>query len=156
MDETKKAETQPAKPKSWRYECRLDWKHGKSGEMFISDTKPRFMTGGGPEFGGDAANITPADMLVASLSSCVMSTFLSMAYRHGLEFTAYADEADGEMAMVDGKLRFTEVSLRPRLTIKSEEDRAKAEDMLRKACGNCAIGNSVNFPVHCMPMVAVE
>ncbi len=148
MEETKETETHKAKPRSWRYECRLDWKHNKSAELYFNDDKPRFMTGGGPEFGGDAANVTPADMLVAALSSCVMSTFISMASRAGLEFTAYEDSADGEMAMVEGALRFTHVNLRPRVTVKREEDREKCEAMLHKAHSACAVGNSVNFPVN--------
>jgi organic hydroperoxide reductase OsmC/OhrA len=155
MEETKKAE-QRTKSKCWRYECRLDWKHNKSAELYFNDDKPRIMTGGGPEFGGDAANISPADMMVAALSSCVMSTFAGMAKRHGLEFTGYEDCADGEMEVVEGTLRFTKVVLRPRVTVKAEDERAQASEIMQKACANCAIGNSVNFPVTCEPQVAVE
>jgi organic hydroperoxide reductase OsmC/OhrA len=155
MDELKKEANPHPKPRSWRYECRLSWKHGKSAELAYSDPKPRLMTGGGPEFGGDPANITPADMLLAALSSCVMSTFISMAKRHNLEFSGYEDYADGEMSVVEGKLCFTQANLRPRLTIPHEEDRAKAEEMLRKACKDCAIGNSVNFPVNAEPQVII-
>lgn len=154
MDETKKAE-QRTKSKTWRYECRLEWKHGKSAELYFNDAKPRFMTGGGPEFGGDAANISPADMLVAALSSCVMSTFAGMAARHGIEFAGYEDRADGEMEVVEGALRFTKVVLRPRVTVKGKDELTKAGEIIQKACASCAIGNSVNFPVTCEPEVYV-
>ncbi len=148
MDETKKTE-QRTKSKTWRYECRLDWKHGKSADLYFDDNKPRFMTGGGPEFGGDAANISPADLLVASLASCVMSTFAGMAARHGVEFTGYKGSADGEMTMVEGTMRFTHVNLHIHVKVKDAGDIAKAEDILHKAHANCAIANSVNFPVTC-------
>jgi organic hydroperoxide reductase OsmC/OhrA len=155
MEETKKTETQRVKSKCWRYECRLNWKHNKSAEVYFNEHKPRFMSGGGPEFGGDAANISPADLMVAALSSCVMSTFAGMAARHGIEFTGYEDCADGEMEFIDGAVRFTKVVLRPRVTVKDEDERAKAGEIMQKACANCAIGNSVNFPVTCEPEVEV-
>lgn len=155
MDETKKTE-QRMKSKTWRYECRLDWKHGKSAELYFNDAKPRFMSGGGPEFGGDAANISPADLMVAALSSCIMSTFAGMAKRHGVEFSGYEDCADGEMEVVEGTLRFTKVILRPRVKVKDEDEVAKAGEIMQKACANCAIGNSVNFPVTCEPEVVVS
>lgn len=147
MEESKKAK-QRTKSKVWRYESCLEWKRGKSAELYYNDDKPQLMTGGGPEFGGDAANISPADMLVGALSSCVMSTFVGMAARQGLEFTGYKDCAGGEMEVVEGALRFTHVNLSIKVTVKDANDIAKTEDILRKAHANCAIGNSVNFPVN--------
>jgi organic hydroperoxide reductase OsmC/OhrA len=68
---------------------------------------------------------------------------------------AYSDEAGGTMQLKDGKMRFTEVSLRPQVVIAKGGDPALAERLHEKAHEHCFIANSVNFPVTCDARVSV-
>jgi organic hydroperoxide reductase OsmC/OhrA len=76
-----------------------------------------------------------------------MLSYLALAARAGILVTAYVDEAEGTMAIKDRRMRFTDVLLKPRVTVAPGTDRAKAEALHEKAHELCFIANSVNFPV---------
>src|SRR5437763_1448156 len=62
----------------------------------------------------DAAAVDPEEAFVASLSSCHMLWFLSIAAQHGFCVDTYVDDAVGTMAKNDSrKLAITRVTLRP-------------------------------------------
>jgi organic hydroperoxide reductase OsmC/OhrA len=56
----------------------------------------------------------------------------------------------------DGSGHFTEVSLRPDMSIREAGRLAEAVELHHKAHQLCFIANSVNFPVHCTPNVKAE
>src|SRR6266481_2687869 len=61
-----------------------------------------------------AAAVDPEEAFVASLSSCHMLWFLSLAARRGLVVDGYHDEAVGVMSKdASGKPAITRVTLRP-------------------------------------------
>ena len=106
-------------------------------------------------FRGDSSRHNPEDLLVMSLSACHMLTYLAEAARAGVLVVGYADEASGTMQLKDGKMRFTEVSLRPQVLIAKGGDAALAMRLHEKAHEHCFIANSVNFPVSCDARVSV-
>lgn len=80
---------------------------------------------------------------MASVTVCVLSTFLALAERAGLALASYESEAEGRVELVDGKLQVTSVALAPRVSVKSSGDVEKAKELLAKAESNCLISNSV-------------
>ncbi len=114
--------------------------------------KPPLEGSSDPAFRGDETLHNPEDLLVAALSACHMLSYLALCTRAGIEVTAYEDQASGIMTIKDGKMRFTEVTLAPRVTIASG-DLEQAEALHEKAHGHCFIASSVNFPVLNMPTV---
>ena len=106
-------------------------------------------------FRGDSSRHNPEDLLVMSLSACHLLTYLALAARAGVHVLAYTDAADGTMQVKDGKMRFTDVSLRPQVTIAADSDPAKAEQLHHLAHEQCFVANSVNFPVTCDARVSV-
>lgn len=61
-----------------------------------------------------AAAVDPEEAFIASLSSCHMLWFLSIAAKQGYTVDTYADAANGVMAKNSaGKLAMTKVTLRP-------------------------------------------
>ena len=106
-------------------------------------------------FHGDASRHNPEDLLVVSLSACHMLTYLAEAARTGVHVVAYSDDASGTMQLQDGKMRFTEVSLRPQVVIAKGGDPAQAQHLHERAHEQCFIANSVNFPVSCDARVSV-
>lgn len=117
--------------------------------------KPELAGSSDPTFRGDAARHNPEDMLVTALSTCHMLSYLHMATVAGVVVTAYADAAEGTMTTEGDGGRFTEVVLRPLVTISAASDPAKAEAAHEAAHHACFIANSVNFPVRCEPRVVV-
>lgn len=103
-------------------------------------------------FRGDPAKHNPEDLLVAALSACHMLSYLHLCASAGIEVVAYEDQASGIMAIKDRKMRFTEVTLAPRVEI-AAGDLDQATALHEKAHALCFIASSVNFPVLNMPTV---
>ena len=107
-----------------------------------------------PAFGGDPLRVNPEQLYVASLSACQALTFLFLAARDHLLVTGYSDDAVGELAMIDGKLRMAIVKLRPQITLDPAADAAKARLLVEKAHRQCFIGNSVSAKVELEPDIS--
>jgi len=118
--------------------------------------KPHIDGSSDPAFRGDPSRWNPEELLVASLSACHKLWYLHLAAEAGVIVTAYSDSADGVMEeRADGAGRFTQVVLRPIVTVASGSDRERATALHHAAHEKCFIANSVNFPVACEPKVAV-
>jgi len=154
MDEPKRAK--PArKSKSFHYHVELKWLKGRRAELNLGEEKPMLVVGSPVEFKGEPGNISPEDMLVSAIAVCQMGTFLAFAAHKGFEFIAYKDSAEGVMEVIERKLRFTRVTLRPTVTVAREEDRDIALKLLEDAHHSCVISNSVNFEVVAEPSAVV-
>ena len=97
----------------------------------------------------DAAGVDPEEAFVASLSSCHMLFFISMAQRAGFVIDSYVDEAEGVLEKrEDGKMAMTRVTLHPRVTWAGEvPDEAAIADLHHRAHEACFIANSVTTEV---------
>lgn len=104
-----------------------------------------------PAFGGDPLRVKPEQLYVASLSACQALTFLFLAARDHFLVTGYSDDAVGELATVDGKLRMAIVKLRPQITLDPGADVEKARALVEKAHRQGFIGNSVSARVDVEP-----
>lgn len=101
-----------------------------------------------PAFRGDAKRWNPEELLLASLSACHKLWYLHLCSAAGVVVTAYEDHAAGVLTEgAGGGGRFTSVVLRPRVTISSSSDAARAMALHAEANALCFIANSVNFPV---------
>src|SRR5688572_13170247 len=66
-----------------------------------------------PEFPKGIKGIwSPEHLFVASISSCLMTTFLAIAENSNLEFAAFSCQAKGKLEMVQGKLMMSEIQLK--------------------------------------------
>lgn len=109
--------------------------------------KPDLVGSSDPLFRGDPARHNPEDWLVAALSACHMLTYLALCARTRIQVLAYEDEASGTMAIEGGGGHFTEVVLRPKVTLVAGSDAKAAEALHEEAHRHCFIAASVNFPV---------
>jgi organic hydroperoxide reductase OsmC/OhrA len=151
-------------PESHIFECHLVWTGAKNGgtkdyEAYSREVrvdfkgKPSLAGSAAPEFRGDSALHNPEDLLVAALSSCHFLSYAALCARSGVVMVAYEDDATGTMEKVNRTIRFTEVVLRPKVTIADDSDPEKAQALHEKAHALCFIANSVNFPVRNEPSV---
>jgi organic hydroperoxide reductase OsmC/OhrA len=104
-----------------------------------------------PHFRGDPTLYNPEELLVVALSTCHLLSYLAECARAGVQVTAYEDEAVGTMTIRDGRLRFTDVLLRPRVTLAKGANVEKAHALHKAAHADCYIANSVSFPVRHEP-----
>ena len=107
-----------------------------------------------PAYKGDAAKADPEDLLVASLASCHMLSFLAIATKKKVTVTDYEDDAVGFLENDSstgkgGKLWIARVILRPRVTC--DADAATLADIHHLAHEACFIANSVKTDVKVEP-----
>ena len=101
-----------------------------------------------PEFPKGMPGIwSPEHLFTAAVSSCLMTTFLSVAENSKLEFISFNCKSKGKLEQVDGKFMMTEIILEPTLLIKDEKDRERAERVLQKSEAACLISNSIKSKV---------
>lgn len=98
---------------------------------------------------------SPEHFFTAAVSSCFMTTFLSIAENSRLAFRSFKCSSSGKLDHVDGKLQMTEVRLEPVLLILKEEDRDKALRILSKSESNCLITSSIKSKVTMNPKIDV-
>jgi organic hydroperoxide reductase OsmC/OhrA len=107
-----------------------------------------------PGFRGDPGRWNPEQLLVASLSQCHLLWYLHLCASEGVVVTGYEDHAHGVMEMAeDGGGEFTEVLLRPAVTVAEDSMIARAAELHERAHELCFIARSVSFPVHHEPEI---
>ena len=118
----------------------------------LVDNKTELSASSDPAFRGDKSKHNPEELLVASLSSCHMLSYLHLCAVSGINVTDYVDNAKGTMVETpDGGGRFIEVVLNPIVRITEISMVEKANELHKKANELCFIANSVNFPVRHNP-----
>lgn len=118
--------------------------------------KPDILGSSDPAFRGDPARWNPEELLVASVSACHKLWYLHLCADAGIAVLAYVDEAEGTMIEGPERGRFTQIVLRPRVTIRAGDDRERAERLHHAAHEKCYVANSVNFPIRCEPAIEVS
>jgi organic hydroperoxide reductase OsmC/OhrA len=103
----------------------------------------------------DPAGVDPEEAFVASLSSCHMLWFLSIASRSGFRVDSYTDNAQGVMGKnAAGKMAMTVVTLRPEALFSGAKQptRQQIDEFHHKAHAECFIANSVTTELRCEPV----
>ena len=109
-----------------------------------------------PEFPKGIPGIwSPEHLFTAAVSSCLMTTFLSIADNSKLEFVSFSCKSKGKLEQVDGKFMMSEIMLEPTVTITAEKDRERAERILQKSEAACLISNSVKSKVTMTPIIKI-
>jgi organic hydroperoxide reductase OsmC/OhrA len=132
--------------KSFRYKAKTTWTSARRGRLSAVE-KPNIIVGSPPEFKGEPDVWSPEELLVASLNTCIMLTFLSIAQARGLTPASYESEAEGLLENVEGKFRITEVTVRPNIAVKGEGELERAREIMERAEDECFISNSVKSKV---------
>ena len=104
----------------------------------------------------DPAAVDPEELFVASLASCHMLWFLSLAATRGWCVDDYRDDAIGTMACnAQGQTVMTVVTLRPRVRFSGAQQPGANElhALHEEAHAACYIANSVKTKVRCEPIL---
>ena len=99
-------------------------------------------------FKGDANLYNPEDLLLSSLMSCHMMSFLYCCTQAKIEVCRYTDQAEAILDLqADGSGRISKVVLRPHVVIADPSRMEQALSLHQEANRLCFIANSCNFPV---------
>jgi organic hydroperoxide reductase OsmC/OhrA len=99
--------------------------------------------------------VDPEEAFVASISSCHMLWFLSIAAGAGYRVDRYEDNASGVMGKNSaGKTAVTRVTLHPSVTFSGANVPTPREidELHHKAHDECFIANSVTTDIRCEPL----
>jgi organic hydroperoxide reductase OsmC/OhrA len=91
---------------------------------------------------------------MGAVVSCYLLTFRAMARASKIEFASLTVAGEGVVDRADGVMRFTDIVLRPRLTLPAGVDRVRAERTLEKAKGACLVSASLVPALRLEPEIA--
>ncbi|KAF2511228.1 OsmC family protein [Flavobacterium foetidum] len=110
--------------------------------------KPVLDVSAAKAFKGDPSLYNPEDLLLSSLVSCHMMSYLYVCSQNGIEVLEYSDNAEATLEVnPDGSGRFVEVRLYPKVKISNLDKVELALELHQKANQLCFIANSCNFLV---------
>jgi organic hydroperoxide reductase OsmC/OhrA len=141
------------------FEAHLVWTRGADGVRALTHRielpgRPPMEVSAAPQYRGDPTRMNPEELFLASLASCQMLTYVTLAARANIEVVAYEDRSQATLAIADRKMRITEVLLRPTITLTAGSDEAKARALVESAHEGCFIANSVSCAVRVEPQFA--
>jgi len=106
-----------------------------------------------PEFAGEPRVWTPEHFFVASVVTCFVSTFSSLASLMKFSFVSLAVEAEGTLEKEVAGWKFTGIKLRPVLKVSEGKDSERGAWLLNKAEQTCLIARSVNAEISLEPTI---
>lgn len=147
------------------YTVKVSWQR-KAGETFVDNKYSRSHTwtfDGGIELPASASPhavpppmsnesaVDPEEAFVASLSSCHMLWFLSLAVEKNFVVESYEDNAEGVMGKnEEGKLAMTRVTLNPKISFGGSHSPSAVQiaELHHSAHEKCFIANSVKTKIN--------
>ncbi|MHC5202267.1 OsmC family protein [Myroides sp. LJL119] len=106
------------------------------------------------EFKGDPFLHNPEDLLLSSLMSCHMMSYLYACKQNNLVIDSYQDSGKATLELhLDGSGKIIQVDLYPRVVVQRSNEIDLAQELHKTASKLCFIGNSCNFPIYCHPTV---
>jgi peroxiredoxin-like protein len=116
---------------------------------------PDLRTAPPADFDGPGDAWSPENLLVAAVETCFLFTLRAVARASKLDFVSLDMTAQGKLDREGGVTRFTEIVLRPRLTVPAGTDREKALKILEKSEKSCLVSASLATPVRLEPTIEV-
>jgi organic hydroperoxide reductase OsmC/OhrA len=128
-----------------RYEATLNWE-GDSRAALSSGARPVLVGGPPPEFDGEPGWWSPEHLLLSSANLCLMTTYMVLAKKAGLEIGGYRSVAEGVLEKTKEGIVFTRIALQVSiLAPPSRQDEARK--LVETAKKYCIVSNSLKRPV---------
>lgn len=141
--------------KQFIYNTVIEWQRELKG-LLSSSGKPNIEIATPPEFRGHPEIWSPEDLFVASVNSCIMTTFLYYAQRNNLNLSDYKSEAPGILEMQEGRFTFAEIKVKPEITVGTQQDYDLAREFINKAEKACPISNSIKSKVSIESQIIIK
>ena len=103
------------------------------------------------EYGGPGDAWSPEHLLLAAVSSCFLFTFRAVAQASHVQFVEVEADAAGTVDRTGGVTRFTDIVVRPTVTMPSGADAAAVQRAIDKAASHCLVSSSLETAVRIEP-----
>ena len=137
------------------YRTNVSWIEEKKG-FLCSSGKPTIEVATPPEFKGHEGMWTPEELFVASVNICIKTTFLHYAQKNNFEFLSYESEAEGTLERIGNQFVFSEIKVKPKISIKSSSQVEKVKELIQLSEKNCLISNSIKTKVEVIPEILTQ
>lgn len=125
----------------------------KTHRISLAD-KPDLVVSAAKSFKGDPKVYNPEDLLLSSVSSCHMMSYLYCCQQQNVQILAYSDESQAILEVqADGSGRITQIILNPVVQLADPAQKELAISLHQHASRLCFIANSCNFPIIHQPSV---
>jgi peroxiredoxin-like protein len=140
------------KPFPHHYDVHLDGGPSGYGELSTGGVSA-LRTAPPAEYDGPGDAWSPEHLLLASVQACFLFTLRAIARVSNVAFTRLELGATGTVDRKDGVTRFTEIVLRPRVTMPAGTNRARVLQILEKSEKACLVSASLATPLRLEPEV---
>ena len=140
------------KPLPHRYDVRLNG--GPGGYATLSTPGvPELKSAPPLDYDGPGDAWSPEHLLLAAVETCFLFTLRAVASASKVDFVSLDLAAEGTVDRRDGVTRFTEIVLRPRLTLPPGADPSRALRALEKSEKACLVSASLATPIRLEPEI---
>ena len=140
----------------YTYRVSAWWTSGRTGLAKCESSPNTIHFSEAAELGGLQGRWTPEQLLLCALAGCFTTTFHDVARAAKFEFTDLEVEIEGSVRRVrSAGCNFSEILIRPTLTVQSEEQRETGLTLLRRAKSVCMISRAITVPQTMEPAVEI-
>ena len=143
------------KTKQFIYRNSLTWLGQRKGLLSCSD-KPDIKIATPPEFKGHSGIWTPEELFVASVNTCIMTTFLHFCDKQDLKLLGYESDAKGILERIEDKFMFSKIIVKPKILVNSNNEVKKAQNLIEFTKQHCLISNSIKAEVRVIPKINIK
>jgi peroxiredoxin-like protein len=141
----------------YTYEVNLKWKGKRKGLLSSPVLPQNIEVATPPEFPKGIEEIwSPEHLFVASINSCLLTTFLSIAENSKLQFISFDSKSVCNVDMIDGKYTITEIILQPKLVIPYSQKPERARHILEMSEKACIISDAIKANIRLEPEIIIE
>jgi peroxiredoxin-like protein len=122
------------------------WSSGRTG-LAKTDSAPNAIHfTAPPEFGGLEGRWTPESLLLCAIAGCFTTTFRAIAEYSKFKYADLEVQVEGAIKKVESGYAFTEIVIRPHLSISGENEEARGKRLLEKAQDLCLVARALSVP----------
>jgi len=138
----------------YTYRVSAWWTSGRTGLAKCESSPNTIHFSEAAELGGLQGRWTPEQLLLCALAGSFTTTFHEVARGAKFEFTDLEVEIEGSVRRTRGNgCNFSEILIRPRLTVASDDQCETGLAMLRKTKSLCMISRAITVPQTLEPAV---
>jgi organic hydroperoxide reductase OsmC/OhrA len=140
-----------------QYQVKVVWKKGREGVISSAVLEHEIDVATPPEFAKGVVGMwSPEHLLVGSVSSCFMTTFLAMAEKRRLVFTRFNCSATLLLDRRDDIVSATQIAIHPILTLSKSSDSGKGLKVLDITAKSCIISAMLKTEIAVIPQIIIE
>jgi peroxiredoxin-like protein len=114
---------------------------------------PDLRTAPPPDYDGPGDAWSPEHLLLASVETCFVFTMRAVARMQRIDVIGLELDSRGTVDRKDGVTRFTEIVLRPTLTVAPGTDRERALKLIEQSERACLVSSSLSTPIRLEPTI---